>query len=68
MQKSLSPIPTIIGNDANEGAGLVEYLIGHVLAEPSQASMTGHTLSAKLCPAANSSDYCLEAAVPTYRY
>lgn len=68
MQRKISPIPAIIGNCANEGAGLVDYPVGHVLAGPSQASMTEQTLSGKLCPAANSSHYRFEAGVPTHRY
>ncbi|KAJ5664571.1 hypothetical protein N7507_005302 [Penicillium longicatenatum] len=68
LQKKVSPIPAIIGNCANEGAGLVDYPVGHVLLGPSQALMTEQTLSGKLCPAANSSYYRLKAGVSTYRY
>jgi hypothetical protein len=68
LQKKVSPIPAIIGNCANEGVGLVDYPVGHVLLGPSQASMTEQTFSGKLCPAANSSYYRLKAGVSTYRY
>jgi carboxylesterase type B len=61
-------VPAIIGNAANEGAGLTTYPTTNTSAGPYQPSANAVTINRFICPSHNTSESRRNAGAKTYRY